>query len=73
MVPQAVQELPVDDENILEVSGELAKHMELADQIVICRQIPVEDPEETGSVDLNPVLTTIDGTGPETAETARNW
>ena len=40
--------------------------MELADQIVIHRQIPVEDPEETGSVDSNPVLTTIEEMGPKT-------
>ena len=37
MVPQAVQEPPMNEENILEVSGELADLMELADQIVIQR------------------------------------
>ena len=42
--------------------------MELADQIVVCRQIPVEDPEETGSTNPNPVLTTIDETGSETGD-----
>ena len=60
-----MQELPMDDENILEVSGELAERMELADQIVVCRRIPVEDPEEMGSVNSNPVLTTINEMGPE--------
>ena len=39
----------------------------MADQIVIQRWIPVDDlEEETGSIDSNPVLTTIDETGPET-------
>ena len=37
MVPQTVQELAVDEGNILEVSGELAERMELADHIVVCR------------------------------------
>ena len=60
MVPQAVQELPVDNENVLEVSGEEIPPMELAEQIVICRQIPVEDLEETDNTDPNPVLTSVD-------------
>ena len=72
VVPQAVQEPPVDEENILEVSGELAEQMDLADQIVILRWIPVEDPEEMSSVDSNPVLTTIDETGPETGDILRD-
>ena len=57
VVPQAMQGPPVDDENVLEVSGEEIPPMELADQIVIRRQIPVEDPEETDNTDLNPVPT----------------
>ena len=65
VVPQAMQEPPEDDENVLEISGELTEWMELADQIVVQRWIPVEDPEEMGSVDSNPVLTTIDEMGPE--------
>ena len=41
--------------------------MELADQIVVRRRVPVDDPEdETGSIESNPVLTTIDEIGPET-------
>ena len=67
VVPQTMQESPEDNENVLEISGELAEQMELADQIVVQRQVPVEDlEEEMGSVDSNPVLTTIDETGPET-------
>ena len=34
--------------------------MELADQIVIHRQIPVEDLEETDNTDPNPVPTSVD-------------
>ena len=37
VVPQAMQEPPVDDENVQEVSGEEIPPMELADQIVIRR------------------------------------
>ena len=59
VVPQAMQELPVDDENVLEVSGEEIPPMELTDQIVVCRWIPVEDPEEMDSTDPNPVPTSI--------------
>ena len=69
VVPQAMQELPEDDENVLEISGELTERMELADQIVIPRRIPVDNPEEEmGSVNSNPVLTTINETGPETRD-----
>ena len=60
--------LPEDDENILEISGKLAEQMELTDQIVVHRRIPVEDPEEMGNVDSNPVLTTIDEMGPKTRD-----
>ena len=60
MVPQAVQELPVDEENILEISGELTEQMELADQIVVRRRIPVEDFEEEDNADSKPVLTSVD-------------
>ena len=67
VVPQTVQEAPEDDENVLKISGELAEQMELADQIVIQRRVPVDDLEdETGSIKSNPVLTTIDETGPKT-------
>ena len=65
MVPQAIQELQVDDED---VSGEEVPLMELAEQIVVHRRIPVEDPEEMGSTDPNPVLTTINETGSKTGD-----
>ena len=62
-----MQEAPEDDENVLEISGELAEQMEFADQIVIRRRVPLEDlEEEMGSINSNPVLTTIDEMGPET-------
>ena len=66
VVPQTVQEPPVDDENVLEVSGELADQMELADKIVVRRRIPVEDlGEETDNADSNPVPTSVDDGGSE--------
>ena len=68
VVPQAMQEPPVDDENVLEVSGEEIPPMELADQIVIHRQIPVEDPEETDNTDPNPVLTSINDADSEAGD-----
>ena len=37
VVPQTVQEPAADEENILEISGELAERMKLADQIVVRR------------------------------------
>ena len=68
VVPQAMQELLADGENALEVSGEEIPSMELADQIAICRQIPVEDPEDTDNTDLNPVPTSVDDSGSETGD-----
>ena len=60
VVPQTIQESPEDEENVLEISGELPECMELADQIVVRRRVPVEDPEdEMGSFGSNPVLTTL--------------
>ena len=50
----------MDDENVLEVSGEEIPPMELADQIVVYRRIPVEDPEEMDSTDPNPVPASVD-------------
>ena len=53
----------MDDENVLEISGELAdREWQLADQIVVHRQIPVEDPEETDTTDPNPVPTSVNDT-----------
>ena len=60
VVPQAVQEPLVDDENDLEVLGEGIPPMELADQIIFCRRIPVEDPEERDNTDSNHVPTSVD-------------
>ena len=68
MVPQAIQEPQADDENVLEVSGEKVPPVELAEQIVICRRISVDDPEEMGSTDPNPVLTTINEMGSKTGD-----
>ena len=71
VVPQAVQEPP----GVRKIFWKFpfAERMELADQIVVQRQIPVEDPEEEmGSIDSNPVLTTIDETGPEDGDILRD-
>ena len=37
VVPQAMQELQVDDEDVLDVSGEEVPPGELAEKIVVCR------------------------------------
>ena len=55
MVPQAEQEQLVEGENVLEVSGEEIPSMELADQIAVCRQITVMDPETMDNTDSDPV------------------
>ena len=65
VVPQTVQEPAVDEENILEISGELAERMEPADQIVVHRQIPVEEFEEEEDTDSKPVLTSVEDSGSE--------
>ena len=65
VVPQTVQELAADEENILEISGELAEQMELADQIVVHRRIPVEDFEEEEDANSKPVLTPVKDSGSE--------
>ena len=67
VVPQGMLELQVDDEDILDVSGEEVPPGELPEWIIVRRWIPV-DPEETGSTDLDPVLTTIDETGSNTGD-----
>ena len=67
VVPQVMQELQVDDEDILDVSGEEVPPGELPEWIIVRRQIPV-DPEETGSTDPDPVLTTINETGLNTGD-----
>ena len=72
MIPQAMQELLEDGENVLEVSGEEIPSMELADQIAICRQIPVVDPEEIDDTDLNPVPTSVDDSGSETGDSIQD-
>ena len=56
VVPEAVQEQVAEGENVLEVSGEKIPSMELADQIAICRQIPVMDSElSMDNTDSDPV------------------
>ena len=72
MVPQTVQEPAVDEENILEVSGELTERMELADHIVICRRIPVEDLEEEDNANSKPVPTSVNDSGSEEGDIIRD-
>ena len=72
VVPQTVQEPAVDEENILEVSTELTERMELADHIVICRRIPVEDLEEEDNTDSKPVPTPVDDSGSEDGDIIRD-
>ena len=67
VVPQVVQELQVDDEDILNVSGEGIPPDELPEWIIVHGRIPV-DPEEMGSTDPDPILTTIDETGSNTGD-----
>ena len=45
VVPEAMQEQVAEGENVLEVSGEEVPSLELAEQIAVCRQIPVMDSE----------------------------
>ena len=67
VVPQVMQEPQVGDEDILDVSGEEVPPEELPEWIIVCQRIPV-DPEETGSIDPGPVLTTINETGSNTGD-----
>ena len=55
VVPEAVQEQVAEGKNVLEVSREEIPSMELADQIAICRQIPVMDPETMDNTNSDPV------------------
>ena len=68
MVSQAVQEPLADGENVLEVSGEEIPSMELADQIAICRQIPVMDPEVTDNTNPDPVPASVDDSESEAGD-----
>ena len=52
----AMQEQVVEGENVLEISGEEIPSMELADQIAVCRPIPVMEPN---SLSVNTSLTSI--------------
>ena len=72
VVPQTVQEPAVDEENILEISGELTEQMQLAGQIVICRRIPVEDFEEEEDTNSKPVPTSVEDSGSEDGDIIRD-
>ena len=51
-----MQEQVAEGENVLEVSREEIPSMELADQIAVCRQIPVMDSDlSADDTDLKPV------------------
>ena len=72
VVPQTVQEPAADEENILEISGELAERMKLADQIVVRRWIPVEEFEEEEDADSKPVPTSVEDSGSEEGNIIRD-
>ena len=72
VVPQTVQELAVDEENILEISRELTERMELADQIVVHRRIPVEEFEEEEDADSKPVPTSVVDSGSKEGDIIRD-
>ena len=50
--PGAVRVQVAESENVLEVSGEEIPSLELADQIAVCRQVPVMEPNSM-SVDTS--------------------
>ena len=62
VIPQA-QMAQMDDMNVLKIPADEAAHEDLPEQVIVCWRIPVESEEES-SVDTDPVLTTIDETGP---------
>ena len=75
VVPVIEQEQVAEGENVLEVSGEEIPSMELADQIAVCRRIPVMDPETTDNTDSDPVPASVhhlrwdvDNSGSETGD-----
>ena len=71
VVPQVMQELQVGDVDVLDVSGEEVSPEELLEWIIVRRRIPV-DPEEMGSTDPDPVLTTIDEMGSNTGDIVKD-
>ena len=76
VVPEAVQVQVVEGENVMEVSGEEVPSLELADQIVVRRWIPVIDSElSADNTDLDPVQASahhlqqeVDDSGSETGD-----
>ena len=53
----AVREWVVEGEDVLEVSGEEFPSLELADQIAICRWIPITDPDSmSANTSSEPIL-----------------
>ena len=72
-----MQEQVAEGENVLEASGEETPSGELAEQIVICRRIPVMDSESSeDDIDIDPVWASVrhaqqdaDDSGSETGDT----
>ena len=53
----------MDDVNVLEIPADEVAPEDLPEWVIVHRRIPVESDEES-SIDTDPVLTTIDETGP---------
>ena len=63
VVPQMEQVSQIDDVNVLEIPAVDISPEDLPERIIVQRQIPVESDKES-SIDPDPILTTIDETGP---------
>ena len=53
----------MDDVNVLEIPADEVAPEDLPERVIVHRHIPVESDEES-SIDAEPILTTIDETGP---------
>ena len=62
VIPQT-QMLEMDNVNVLEIPADEVAPEDLPECVIVRRQIPVESDEES-SIDPDPILTTIDETGP---------
>ena len=62
VIPQT-QISQMDDVNVLEIPADEVAPEDLPEQVIVHRCIPVESVEES-SIDPDPILTTIDETGP---------
>ena len=62
VIPQT-QMSQMDNVNVLEIPADEVAPEDLPEQVIVRRRIPIESDEES-SVNTNPVLTTIDETGP---------